>query len=148
MDEEACRLNVQLFADVFAELDEILATLTASTGFWLVPMLNAGQFGRQGIAAGSFVRARCDGSFLLLCQLGHDGGAIFIAALDKQIALLARQGFTLAAKADAFVVGQFKRELLDLQLTSLQFRIPFHQLGIAFDEPGLQVRDLRLDPVR
>jgi hypothetical protein len=45
MDEETGRLDVQLFADVFADLDEITATGTTGAGFWLVTMFNAGNSG-------------------------------------------------------------------------------------------------------
>ena len=52
MGEETGRFDVQLLTDVFTDLDQITATVTADTGFRFVVMLNAGQFRRQGIPSG------------------------------------------------------------------------------------------------
>ncbi len=148
VNEETGRLNVQLLADVFTDLDEVTAAFATGAGFRLMPMFNAGQSRRQRIAAGAFVLTRCCGRLLLLLKLGDDGSTILIAGIGKQITRLTRQGFTLATKANAFMVRQFERELLDLQFAPLEFSDLFCQLGIAFDEPALQGRDLRLSPVR
>ena len=90
MDEETRRFDVELFADVFSDLDQIAPALATGARFRFVAMLNARQLWRQGIATAAFVRARCIGGFLLLLQFGDDGGAIFVAGLDKQIALFGR----------------------------------------------------------
>ncbi len=42
MDKEFGRLDVQLFGDVFADLDQVLAALISSTGFGFVAVLDAG----------------------------------------------------------------------------------------------------------
>ena len=80
-------------------------------------MVDARQFRRQGIPAATFVRARGVGRFLLLLQFGDDGSAIFVAGLDKQIALFRRQRFALAAEADALLpTGEVDaRELAELK---------------------------------
>ena len=90
MDEETGRFDVELLADVFADLNQIVSALAASARFRFVAMVDARQFRRQGIAATAFVRARCVGGFLLLLQFGDDGGTIFVAGLSKQIALFGR----------------------------------------------------------
>ncbi len=43
MDKEFGRLDVQLFGDVFADLDQVLAALAASARFGFVTVLDAGQ---------------------------------------------------------------------------------------------------------
>lgn len=141
VDEETGRLNVELFADVFADLDEITTTGTAGAGLWLVAMFNARQFWWQGIAPGTFVRTRRSGRLLCLFQFGDDGGTIFVAGLDKQIPLFARQGFAFAAKADPSMVRQFEGELLDLQFALFEF-------GITFCKLRLQGADLRPNRLR
>ena len=113
MDEETGRFDVQLLADVFTDLDQRTATVAAGAGLRFVTMLKAGQFRRQGITAGAFVLT-WHGGRLLLFQFGDDGGTIFVAGLEKQVALFGRQGFALAAKADTFMVRQFEGEFLDL----------------------------------
>lgn len=95
-----------------------------------MPMFNAGQFRWQWIAARAVVLTRRDGRFLLVFQLGDDGGAIFVAGIDKQITLFARQDFTLAAEADAFMVRQFEDEFLYLQFTPFEFGVPFDELQL------------------
>ena len=108
-------------------------------------MVDARQFRRCGIAAAALVRARCVGGFLLLLQFGDDGGAIFVAGLDKQITLFGRQRFALAAETDALVVRKFEGQLLDLQLAPLEFGVALNQGGIAFGELVLQCKNLRQD---
>jgi len=66
MDKETGRLNVKLFADVFTDLDQIVATFATGAGFRFVPMFNARQFRWQWIAAGAFMLTWRDGRFLLL----------------------------------------------------------------------------------
>jgi transposase InsO family protein len=63
MHEETRRLNVELFADIFTDLDQITTTLTAGAGIQIVTMFNPGQFRRQSIAAGAFVWAWCAGGW-------------------------------------------------------------------------------------
>ena len=136
MYKKASRFNIELFADVFADLDEIAPTVAAGAGFRFVPVFDARQFERQGIATGAFVLTRRSGRLLCVFQFGNDGGPILIAGLDKQIPLLARQGFALAAKADPSMMRQFEGQLLDLQVAPFEF-------GVTFNELRLQGADLR-----
>lgn len=138
MNEEARRLDVELLADVFANLDEFAATGAARAGFGFVPMLDARQFGRQRIATTALVRARYLGRVLLFFQLGDDGCAILVAGLDKEIALLSSQRFALTAEANALEVSQFEGELLDLQIAPFEF-------GVEGDKLRLQGVDLCLN---
>ena len=137
MNKEARRFNVELFADVLANLDEIPTTGAAGAGFGFVPVFDARQFGRQGIAAAAFVRARCAGRRLLFFQFGGDRRAILVAGVGKQVALFRRQGFARAAETDTFVLRQFENELLDLQFAPLEFGFIFGQADIAFGDLGL-----------
>ena len=43
MNEEFCGFDIQLFADVFTDLDQILAALAAGAGFRFVAVLDARQ---------------------------------------------------------------------------------------------------------
>jgi hypothetical protein len=49
MDEETGRFDVELFADVFADLDQITAAVAAGAGFRFVAMFDARQFGGKGL---------------------------------------------------------------------------------------------------
>jgi hypothetical protein len=40
VDKEPGRLDVQLFSDVFADLDQVLTALSALAGFGLVPVFD------------------------------------------------------------------------------------------------------------
>jgi hypothetical protein len=138
MNEEARRLDVELFADVFADLDEFAATGAARAGFGFVPMFDARQFGRQRIATTALVRARHFGRVLLFFQLNDDGRTILVAGLEKEIALLSSQRFALTAEANALEVSQFEGELLDLQIAPFEF-------GVEGDKLRLQSVDFCLN---
>jgi hypothetical protein len=43
MDEELGGFDIQLFADVFTDLDQLTAALAAGAGFRFVPVFDAGQ---------------------------------------------------------------------------------------------------------
>ena len=53
MNEEAGRLDVELFADVFTDLDQTLAALAAGARFRFVTVFDAWQVVRQGLATGT-----------------------------------------------------------------------------------------------
>ena len=145
MNEEAGWFDVELFADVFADFNQIMPALAAGARFRFVAMVDARQVRRQGITTAAFVRTWCVGGFLLLFQFGRDGGTIFVAGFDKQIALFGRQCFALAAETNALVVRQLKGKLLDLQLTPFEFGVALNELGIALGELALQGKNLRQD---
>ena len=73
--EEARRFHVQLLADVFADLDQVGATLAACARFGLVTVLDARQLGRQCLAAGALARRFDTG---LVFQLALDGGQVHL----------------------------------------------------------------------
>ncbi|BBP05408.1 hypothetical protein SFPGR_28300 [Sulfuriferula plumbiphila] len=56
MHEEAGGLDIQLFADVCANLDQILATLAAGAGCRFMPVFNARQVLGQWLATCSSPR--------------------------------------------------------------------------------------------
>ena len=53
MHEETGRLDIKWFADVFTDLDPILAALTAGTGFRFVEVFDAWQGLGQGLTTGT-----------------------------------------------------------------------------------------------
>ena len=53
MDKETGRLDVELFADVLADLDQIITALPASTRFRLMAVLDARQMFWQGLTTGT-----------------------------------------------------------------------------------------------
>ena len=52
MYEEAGRFDIELFADILTDLDQILAELTAGTGFRFVAVFDAWQGLGQGLTPG------------------------------------------------------------------------------------------------
>lgn len=50
MHEETGGLDIQLFADVFTNLDEILAALAAGAGCWFMAVFDAWQMVGQWLA--------------------------------------------------------------------------------------------------
>jgi hypothetical protein len=53
MDEKRCRRDVQLLADVLADLHQYAAALAAAAACWLVTMLNARQMLGQRLPTGA-----------------------------------------------------------------------------------------------
>ena len=121
MDEEASRFDIELFADVLTDLDQILATLTAHTGFRFVTVFYAGEVLRQGLTTGAGAnRWRCRRGRLCRSQspvqLIRSGSAIADQRFLEQIALLGRQRFATGPETHPAQMGQFQREGLDLGL--------------------------------
>jgi hypothetical protein len=56
VNKEPGGFDVELFADVFTDLDQVLAALPAGTGFRFVAVLDARQVLGQGLATGAFTR--------------------------------------------------------------------------------------------
>lgn len=127
MDEEARRFDVELFADVLADQDQVPSALAAGAGLGFVAMFDARQFRRQAVAAAALVLTRrpCR---LLLFQFGDDRRAVFVAGFNEQVALFGRQRFVLATETNAFVVREFEDELLDLQIAPFEFGVTFGDL--------------------
>ena len=82
MHEELGRLDIQLFADIFADLDQVFTAFSAGTGFWFVTVFDARQMIGQGLATGArafragyrFTRVRV----LELFDFGFDGRQVGI----------------------------------------------------------------------
>ena len=90
MDEEAGGLDIQLLADVFADLDQVLAALAAGAGLRFVTMFDARQVFRKGLATGartlgSVLRLQCLG---LPLRLGFEGRQVGIPGFLEQFPLL------------------------------------------------------------
>ena len=71
VNEELGGFDIQLFGDVFTDLDQVLTALTALAGLRFVKMVNARQMRWQGLAT----RARALG-------FGNSGTDLFIGLLD------------------------------------------------------------------
>ena len=128
MDEEACRLHVELLAHILADLDQVAPALGAGAGGRFVAVLDARQLRGQGLAPGGLGPARCRG--LLLGQLRGDGRLVLGDGLLEEVALLRGERLALHAKAQALVVGQLQGELLDLQLPQFELGLAFGQLRL------------------
>jgi hypothetical protein len=91
MHEEPGGLDVELFADVFADLHQILATLAAGAGFRFVSVFDARQMLGQGLAAGAgALRAGLrfrDGLFGFGFGFGFAGGDVGFQGFLEQVAL-------------------------------------------------------------
>jgi hypothetical protein len=81
MHKKLCRRDVQLLADVFADLHQRAAALAAGAADGLVIVLGARQMLRQWLPTGALARdTRCAH---LLLGLGGNGGAIRLNRLAK-----------------------------------------------------------------
>ena len=111
--EEARRFHVQLFADVFADLDQLGAALAALARFGFMAVLDARQSRWQRLAAGALATrlGRHLGLKFLL-----DGGQVRINRFLEQQALRADERLAGLAEADPAVVGQLVRQRGDLEV--------------------------------
>ncbi len=100
MNEETCRFDIQLLADILTNLDQAGTALPTGAGCGFMTVLDARQFWRNRLTPGRLRTRLLDGA-LKLCEFGRNGGLIFVAGLKKQILLRNRQGFTLGAKLDS-----------------------------------------------
>jgi hypothetical protein len=127
--EEFGRVDVELFADVLADLHQVLATLAAGARFRLVPVFDARQVLGQGLAAGAL--ASKSGFFgEHLFGFHFAGGDVGLQGFLEQVALFRTQRFTLGAKAQAAQVGQFQGQRLDLGFGVLDVGVALGQGGI------------------
>lgn len=83
--EELGRFHIELLADVFADLDQLAAALTAGAGLGFVAVFDARQVLRQRLATGALALGAQIGHLLL--DFGLDGGAVGVSRLTEQIAL-------------------------------------------------------------
>jgi len=154
MHEETGWLNVKLFADVLADLSEIIAALAAGAGFGFMAMFDTRQMIGQGLTTSTRTRCvryrfgYCRGVRLPLSQFGFGRRQITGQGFLKQITLLSRQGFGAYTKAHPAQVRQFKRECLDFGLGSAEFGVAQRDLPTRFDAVFLGLIDECLNGVR
>ena len=86
MDEELRRLYIQLLADVFADLNQFPAALTAGAGLGFMTVLDARQVLGQGLAPGALPLNLRLGYLLL--DFGFDGSTVGAGRLTEQVSLL------------------------------------------------------------
>jgi len=123
VDKELGGFDIQLFSDVFANFDQVLAALTALAGFWFVAVFNARQMRWQGLAARARALGLGNGGTGLLAGLldfGHKRSDVFVAGFLEQIPLHAGQRFALYAIANPAQMGQFQNEGLDFEVFGLK----------------------------
>jgi len=123
MHEELGRLDIQLFADIFADLDQVFTAFSAGAGFGFVTVFDARQMIGQGLATGA--RAfRAGYRFTRVCVLelfdfGFDGRHVGIPGFLEHIPLQRGQGFAFSTEANAFVINQFVRQRGDFDIFGL-----------------------------
>jgi hypothetical protein len=126
MDKEPGRRDVQLFGDIFADLDQVLTALPALAGLGRVPVFDAGEMVRQGLTASADARGAHTGGFNLIGQpfdFGFDSRLVDQRGFGEQVPLMGRQGFACLAETQALVVGEFEGEGLDLELGGVEGRL-------------------------
>ena len=133
MDEEACRLDIQLFADVFADLDQILTALTAGTGFRLMKMVDTRQVRGQRLTTGTGTRWARNGGLCLFClalgQLRFGGRHVAGHRFLEQVTMFGAEGFATGAKAHPAQVSQLQNEGLNLEVTAGDLRVQLNGFG-------------------
>lgn len=111
-DGETGGFDVQLFADILADLDEVLATWATGAAVRFVADFAARQVGRQRLAAGAYARrARTRRGVF---DFGFERRLVGFQGLLEQVALCRREDFALHAVAQSLQVGEFQGEGLDL----------------------------------
>ena len=135
---EAGRDDVELFADVFANLHAFLTAFGTGARFRFVPHFDARQVRRQGLPSrASTGRARrlasgfrCLRVGLERFQVGFRGGDVGFQGFLEQVALLGIQRFALGAETDAAQMGEFEAERLVLGFGMLQCGVACRQCGV------------------
>ncbi len=82
MNEETRRFDIQLLADVFADLDQTSAALPAGARCRLMAVFDTRQLWRDRLATGR-LWPRFLGGALKLCQFSRNCGLIFVAGFEK-----------------------------------------------------------------
>ena len=86
VDKELGGLDIELFGDVFADLDQVLAALTTLTGLRFVAVFNTRQMGWQGLTTGAGTFGLGNGGTGLF-DFGHKRRDVFVAGFLEQIPL-------------------------------------------------------------
>ena len=138
MDEESGRFDIELFADVFTDLDQIAAALAAGAGFRFVMVLDARQMIGQRLAAGTRTRwrrrrgvGRGAASACFLASSASAAANVAGQGFLEQVALFTAEGFAPGAKAHPAQVGQFEDEGLDLGLGGVKVGVAASDLPPA-----------------
>jgi hypothetical protein len=90
VDKELGGLDIELLGDVFADLDQVLAALTALAGLRFVAVFNTRQMRWQGLATGAGSLGFGNGGTGLIIGLldfGLKRGDVFVAGFFEQILL-------------------------------------------------------------
>jgi hypothetical protein len=139
MDEEASRLDIQLFADVLTDLYQLAAALPAGAGLRFMTVFDARQMIRQWLTTGTRTRWAWRQGFgtrrgfcLLPGQFGFRRGQIAGQRILEQVAFFTGKGFAPGAKAHPAQVGQFQREGLDLGLGGVKLGVAAGDLLARF----------------
>ena len=100
MDKETRGFDVELFANVLADLSQIMSSLAAGTRFRFVEMFDSRQMIGQRLTTST--RTGCAGQRRFSCnqcrllgQFGFGGRQITDPGFLKKISLLNRQGFAM-----------------------------------------------------
>ena len=160
MNKKTGRLDIELLADVFTNLDKILAALAANAGFRFVAVFDARQMFGQRLTTGAWARRRrrSRGCRRIAQALGHLSlrrRQITGHGFLKQVALFSGQCLAACTKAHSAQVGQLKGKRLDFGLGGVQFGIAVSDLrsqstGFAcvFLRLIKQILNSARDPVR
>ena len=142
--KEAGRFNVELFADVLADLDQIRLALPAGAGFRFMPNLDAFQMVGEWLATGANTQSTRFGFRYRRFQFGFDRRQILIGVVFEQALLLGSECFALDAETQTFQVGQFEGEFLDFEFFGLQLclvrRSLIHHVLCLRQEGGIKVQ--------
>jgi hypothetical protein len=122
MYKETRRLDVELLADILADLDQGATALAALARIGFMAMFDAHQMGWQRLAAGARTlrfRLALRQRIALRIKFGFHRCQIDVPGLFEQVALVDRQRFALVGKADAAVMGQFQCQRGNLDVGGL-----------------------------
>ncbi len=133
--EETGGLDIQLFADILADLDQIVATLAASAVLGLMPVLDARQMFRQRLATGAFALGGL-GRRTRLFDFGIQRGFVGVPAFLEQLALFRGELFAFVGIANALVVGELEGQRLDFERVFLGL---VEQLSCPFRDGGFEL---------
>ncbi len=118
MNKEASWLDIELFADVFTDFDEILAALTTGARIRFMVMFNAWQMVGEWLTTGAYPLLWFGGAQLF--DFGFLGAGIGVPAFLEQFALFCRELFALVGEANTLVVRQFKGQGADFEIGLLK----------------------------
>jgi hypothetical protein len=127
------RLDIQLFGNILADLDQVSAALTTGAGFRFVAVLDARQMSRKRLAsrtqAFGFDDSRAGLVIGELFDFGFESGQIGVPGFLEHITLQRRQSFAFDTVADSLDMRQLQGQGLDFQVFGPDgFSIPLRLL--------------------